>query len=113
MHLYVSFFMIFFLLSCQKEFHYESRANLILTPQEEKGKLIYHTHCILCHNPDPRIEGTIGPALYGSSLELLEARVLTRGYPEGYRPKKDSEIMPDFPELKENITEIKAYLDSF
>jgi mono/diheme cytochrome c family protein len=101
-------FFILILTGCQKE-----EAASALTPLESRGKGVYLTNCIACHNPDPRIDGSIGPAVAFSSLALLEARVLTRSYPAGYTPKRKSEMMPDFPQLKDDIPGLHAYLNSF
>jgi mono/diheme cytochrome c family protein len=103
-------FSCFILTGCQKN---ESTKASALTPLESRGKAVYLTNCIACHNPDPRIDGSIGPAVAFSSLALLEARVLTRSYPPGYTPKRKSEMMPDFPQLKDDIPGLHAYLNSF
>jgi mono/diheme cytochrome c family protein len=60
----------------------------------ERGKRVYVANCIACHNPDPTREGTLGPAVAGSSLALVEARVLRGEYPPGYTPKRSSALMP-------------------
>lgn len=100
---------LFLLTACQKD----DGPGRPLTELESRGKAIYFTNCIVCHNPDPRLDGSMGPAITGSSFELLNARVLTRGYPEGYKPKRTSEIMPDFPGLKDDIPAIHAFLQSY
>lgn len=97
------------LVSCQKN----SSLERPLTALESRGKGVYMSNCITCHNPDPTLAGSIGPAIAGSSLELLTAKVLTRSYPPGYKPKVESDIMPDFPQLKDDIPGIHAYLATF
>ena len=99
------------LFSCQKESSQEN-ANA-LSPLASRGKGIYLANCIACHNPDPKIDGSIGPAVAFSSLEVLTAKILTRTYPPGYTSKRSSAIMPDFPQLKEDIPALHAYLNSF
>jgi mono/diheme cytochrome c family protein len=84
-----------------------------LTPLEATGKAVFMSNCIVCHNPNPSIDGSIGPAIAGSSLELVTARILTRSYPPGYKPKRDSQVMPDFSQLKNDIPAIHAYLATF
>lgn len=84
-----------------------------LTPLESRGKGVYISNCIACHNPNPTIDGSIGPAVAGSSLDLITHRVLTRSYPPGYKPKRSSDVMPDFPQLKDDIPALHAYLNSF
>lgn len=75
-----------------------------------RGKVVYQTTCIACHNADPSKDGGVGPAVAGSSKELLEARVLTSNYPAGYKPKRETHVMPQFPHLKNDIDALAAYL---
>ena len=77
----------------------------------EKGKGVYMANCIACHNADPKLDGTLGPAVAGSSKELLEARVLRGTYPEGYKPKKASMTMVALPHLANQIDALHAYLN--
>jgi mono/diheme cytochrome c family protein len=84
-----------------------------LTPLEARGKGVFVSNCIACHNPNPTLDGSIGPAIAGSSLDLITHRVLTRDYPPGYKPKRNSEVMPDFPQLKDDVPALHAYLNSF
>ncbi len=97
------------LFSCQKSGAPEAP----LSALANQGKAVYLSNCIVCHNPDPRLDGSIGPAVAFSSLELLEARILHRTYPPGYKPKRPTEQMPDFPQLKNDIPALHAYLNSF
>ena len=96
--------------SCQKNAEQPSAP---LSDLAKRGKATYLANCIACHNPDPTIAGSIGPDIAGSSLELLEARILRREYPAGYTPKRKSDQMPDFPQLKDDIPALHAYLNSF
>lgn len=96
------------LFSCQK-----SSTEVALSPLASQGKAVYLSNCIACHNPDPRLDGSIGPSVANSSLELLEARILHRSYPPGYKPKRPTEQMPDFPQLKNDIPALHAYLINF
>lgn len=85
-----------------------------LSPLAEKGKQVYLVNCIACHHPsDPSKDGPVGPAIAGSSLELLRARVLEGKYPEGYKPKRESHLMPPLPQLKNDLEALQAYLASF
>ena len=97
------------LFSCQKS----GAPQTELSPLASQGKAVYLSNCIACHNPDPRLDGSIGPSVADSSLELLEARILHRTYPPGYKPKRPTEQMPDFPQLKNDIPALHAYLNSF
>ena len=75
-----------------------------------RGRRIYMTVCITCHNPDPAKDGPIGPAIKGSSRELIEARVLYQTYPPGYTPKRKTQLMPKQPQLAKDIPDLAAYL---
>lgn len=74
------------------------------------GKEIYNTYCIACHNPDPSLDGAIGPAIKGSSEALIEARVIHGTYPSGYKPKRDSQAMIPMPHLVNDIKALAEYL---
>ena len=76
----------------------------------EKGRRVYMATCISCHNPDPSKDGPIGPAVKGSSRELIEARVLNQSYPPGYTPKRKTALMPKQPQLAKDIPDLAAYL---
>jgi mono/diheme cytochrome c family protein len=65
---------------------------------------------VACHNSDPAKDGPLGPALQGSSRELLEYRVLRTEYPPGYTPKRNTKVMPTFPFLKNEIPYLAEYL---
>ncbi len=76
------------------------------------GRGAYSANCIACHAMDPKIDGALGPAVAGSSYELLEARVIHGTYPEGYTPKRPSRVMIPLPHLKPRLGELAAYLGS-
>ena len=86
----------------------------------KKGKTIYMSNCIVCHNIDPHKNGSLGPGLSGSSLELVRLRVLETKYPVGYTPKRKTKLMKPFPKLKSrkafgnfvDKTDLGEYLDS-
>jgi mono/diheme cytochrome c family protein len=75
-----------------------------------RGKRVYMAYCIACHNTDPSKDGPIGPAVKGSSQALLEAKVLRGNYPPGYKPKRDTAVMPAQPALKPSIPDLAALL---
>ncbi len=75
-----------------------------------KGKQIWLSQCVACHNADPAKDGPIGPAVKGASKDLLEARVVHGTYPPGYKPKRDSKVMPPRPDLVASIPDLTAYL---
>ena len=82
------------------------------TTPVERGRRAYLANCIDCHNIDPAKEGSLGPAIAGSSLALVEARVMRAQYPPGYTPKRDSSLMPAQPFLKNDVPDLAAYLES-
>ena len=81
-----------------------------LTPLAQQGQRVYQNVCIACHNGDPTKDGSAGPAIAGSSRELLEARVLRAEYPPGYTPKRPGNAMPRFEYLAGDIDALAAYL---
>jgi mono/diheme cytochrome c family protein len=75
-----------------------------------KGRQIWLGQCVACHNPDPGKDGPIGPAVKGASKELLDARVVHGTYPPGYKPKRETKVMPSRPDLVASIPDLAAYL---
>lgn len=80
------------------------------SPEWQRGRGVFVANCIACHNGDPAKDGPIGPALKGSSRELIEARVVRGKYPPNYRPKRQTHVMPQFPFLAEEVPYLEAYL---
>lgn len=76
----------------------------------ERGRKVYLANCTACHNTDPSQDGTLGPAVAGSSRELLEARVVHGRYPEGYAPKRPGAQMPKLPHLAPAVGDLAAFL---
>lgn len=86
-----------------------------VTPEAKlisRGKAIYMSNCIACHNSNPKLAGSQGPDVHGSSKELLTARLLHAKYPDGYKPKRESAIMPALPHLGPEIDALTAYLNA-
>jgi mono/diheme cytochrome c family protein len=94
--------------SCSKDSDEKSATGK--DPDWERGRAVFVSNCVACHNNDPSRDGPIGPAIKGSSKELLEARVLSTSYPPGYKPKRPTKVMPQFPFLKDEIPYLAAYL---
>ncbi len=77
-----------------------------------RGKVTYSSSCTACHNPDPKKPGSLGPEIYGSTRDLVEARVLRAEYPQGYKPKRATKSMVALPHLKNDIDALAAYLNN-
>jgi mono/diheme cytochrome c family protein len=75
-----------------------------------RGKTVYMTNCIICHNLVPTLDGALGPAIAGSSRELVEARVMRVEYPEGYTPKRETRVMVALPHLERELDALAAFL---
>ena len=99
---------VFFVVACGDE----DSAKPGIKREVKRGRAVYLANCVACHNNDPARDGPIGPAIRGSSRELLLARVLTSDYPPNYRPKRPTKIMPQFPFLKDEIPNLTAYLNN-
>ena len=90
-----------------------AKDNEALTPgiDPAKGKVVYYANCTSCHNYNPKKDGSIGPDIYGSSIELLKNKVLYGKYPKNYQPKRIIGIMPLYPHLNKQISNIHAFLN--
>lgn len=81
-------------------------------PPAEQGRNTFVRHCAACHGVNPKADGSVGPALHGSSQALLERRLVYGDYPAGYKAKRDTRIMPLLPFLKGEIPALQAYLNT-
>lgn len=81
-------------------------------PEVEAGRTVFLSHCIACHNVDPSRDGSLGPAIKGSSLELVQARVLRGEYPPGYTPKRTTKIMVRLPLTEEDVAKVHKFLNA-
>ena len=81
-----------------------------LSPEAERGRQIYQSQCIACHNPEPAQAGSIGPAVKGASEPLLRAKVVSGTYPPGYKPQRPTQIMQPMPQLANDVPNLAAYL---
>ena len=84
-----------------------------LTTDIEKGRMGYFANCVSCHNNDPKKPGSIGPEVYGVSIDVLTKKIVSGKYPENYKPKRTSKIMPSMPHLSEDISNLHAFINSF
>ncbi len=79
-------------------------------PLADKGRRVYMSNCVACHNANPKIDGPIGPAIAGSPKDLLLARLTDNGYPPGYKPKRSTKVMAPLPHLKGDVDALEAFL---
>ena len=81
-----------------------------------KGKEIYLSTCIKCHNKDPNVKGAIGPELTDAPLEIMQAKVATGRYPDvlppGFVPKRKTKQMIKQPQALADVPSIHAYVQS-
>lgn len=81
-----------------------------------KGKRLYFSNCISCHNKDPNIKGSIGPEMVDAPIEVMTAKVMTGVYPvvlpKGFIPKRKTKLMRKIPNLKNDIPSIHAWVQS-
>ena len=81
-----------------------------LSPEAERGRQIYQSQCIACHNPDPSQVGSVGPGVRGASAELLKAKIVDGTYPPGYTPKRPTRVMQPLPQLAKDVPALAEYL---
>lgn len=81
-----------------------------------KGKLLYLSNCIQCHNKDPNVKGSIGPEMVDAPLEVMTSKVMTGKYPAqlppGFLPKRKTSAMRPITKLKNDIPSIHAWVQS-
>ena len=87
--------------------------SVALTNDIEKGRMVYFANCVSCHNNNPKNPGIIGPLVYGVSIDVLTRKIVSGKYPENYRPKRTSKIMPLMPHLNSEISNLYAFINSF
>jgi mono/diheme cytochrome c family protein len=82
----------------------------------DKGKRLYLSNCIQCHNKDPNLKGSLGPEMVDAPLEVMTAKVMTGAYPAslpaGFIPKRKTKAMRKIPKLQKDIPAIYAWVQS-
>ena len=120
--LYFALLLIMLVSNCEKENIEQEEAevdqkklnnNVVLTTDIEKGRMVYFANCVSCHNNNPKKPGSIGPEVYGVSIDVLTQKIVSGKYPENYRPKRSSKIMPSMPHLNKDISNLHAFINSF
>lgn len=113
---YIGFGVFILLAGCpSKEDSAKQNSNNLSKGMQElisRGKTVYATSCTACHNPDPKKPGNLGPEIYGSTRELIDARVMRAEYPQNYKPKRATKQMAALPHLKNDIDALAAYLNN-
>ncbi len=74
------------------------------------GRQAFLINCASCHNINPNLDGSVGPAIAGAPRDLVEARVLHQAYPPGYTPKRTTHLMRPLPWLAPKIDDLTAFL---
>lgn len=80
--------------------------------QVTRGKEVYQNLCASCHGQDLKKAGPIGPDMFGTSHEVLEAKVLRGTYPPGYKPKRPTNVMVRMPHVEKDLPALEAYLNA-
>ena len=122
--LFFAFLLIMLFSSCEKKSIKQEEAEsepdqkklnntIALTTDIEKGRMVYFANCVSCHNNNPKKPGSIGPEVYGASIDVLAQKIVFGKYPENYSPKRTSKIMPLMPHLKKEISNLHAFINSF
>ena len=120
--LFLALLLIMFVSNCEKknieqeesEVDQKKLNNTVaLTTDIEKGRMVYFANCVSCHNNNPKKPGSIGPAVYGVSIDVLTQKIVYGKYPETYKPKRTSKIMLPMPHLNKEISNIHAFINSF
>ena len=88
-------------------------STVALTTDIEKGKMVYFANCVSCHNNNPKKPGSIGPEVYGVSIDVLTQKIVFGKYPENYKPKRTSKMMPSMPHLNKEISNLHAFINYF
>ena len=82
----------------------------------DKGKRLYLSNCISCHNKDPNIKGNIGPEVVDAPLEVMTSKIMTGLYPavlpKGFVPKRKTKVMRKITKLQADIPAIHAWVQS-
>ena len=119
--LFFSLLMIMFVSNCEKKSIEQEEAEaeqkklnktVALTTDIEKGRMVYFANCVSCHNNNPKKPGSIGPEIFGVSKDVLTQKIISGKYPENYKPKRTSKIMPSMPHLNKEISNLHAFINS-
>ena len=119
--LFFALLLIMLVPNCEKEGNKQEKVeanqkknnnNVALKTDIEKGRTLYFANCVSCHNNNPKKPGSLGPEVYGVPLDVLTQKIVSGEYPENYRPKRTSKIMPLMPHLNKEILNLHAFINS-
>ena len=120
--LFFAFLLIMIVSNCEKKNIEQEKAEtdqqkinntVTLITDIEKGRIVYFANCVSCHNNNPKKPGSIGPEIYGVSIEVLTQKIVSWKYPENHSPKRTSKIMPSMPHLDKEIPNLHSFINSF
>ena len=120
--LFFALLLIMLVSNCEKKSNEQEEAEVdqkklnntvALTTDIKKGRMVYFANCVSCHNNNPKKSGSIGPEVYGVSIDVLTQKIVSGKYPENYRPKRPSKIMQSMPHLNKEISNLHAFINSF
>jgi mono/diheme cytochrome c family protein len=82
----------------------------------DKGRRLYLSNCIQCHNKDPNSKGSLGPEIVDAPLSVMTSKIMTGAYPAvlpaGFVPKRKSKAMKKIPRLQKDIPAIYEFVQS-
>lgn len=82
----------------------------------DKGRRLYLSNCIQCHNRDPNLKGSLGPEMVDAPLSVMTSKIMTGLYPAvlplGFIPKRKTRAMRKIPKLQNDIPAIHAWVQS-
>ena len=119
--LFFALLLIMLISNCEKKIIEQEEAEadqknlnntVALTTDIEKGRMVYFANCVSCHNYNPKKPGSIGPEVYGVSIDVLTQKIVSGKYPENYKAKRPSKIMPAMPHLNKEISNLDAFINS-
>ena len=119
--LFFSLILFVFVSNCERESLKQEEAEadekiinktIALNTNIEKGRMVYYANCVSCHNNNPKKPGSIGPEVYGVSIDVLTQKIVSGKYPKNYIPKRKSKIMPLMPHLNEKISNLHVFINS-
>lgn len=90
--------------------------NTVVEVDLDKGRRLYLSNCISCHNRDPNMKGAVGPEMVDAPIEVMTSKVMTGKYPDplpaGFVPKRKTKAMLKIVKLEKDIPSIHAWVQS-